>query len=43
MLIHGPDSPGDVIDIYFQPLIKEHKQVWEIDIETFDTSTRCHF
>ena len=43
ILIPGPDSPGDAIDIYFQTLIKELKELWEIGVGTFDASTRCHF
>ena len=43
MLIPGPDSPGDAIDIYLQPLIEELKELWEIGVETFDASTQRHF
>ncbi|XP_060213001.1 uncharacterized protein LOC132640428 [Lycium barbarum] len=43
MLIPGPDSPGDAIDIYLQPLIEELKELWEFGIETFDASTRQNF
>ncbi|XP_016488848.1 uncharacterized protein LOC107805567 isoform X2 [Nicotiana tabacum] len=43
MLIPGPDSPGDVIDTYLQPLIEELNELWEIGIETFDASTRQNF
>ena len=34
MLIPGPDSLGDAIDIYSQPLIEELKELWEISVET---------
>jgi len=43
MLITSHDSPGDEIDIYWQPLIEELKELWEIGVKTFDASTRCHF
>lgn len=43
MLIPGPDSLRDAIDIYLQPLIEELKELWEISVQTFDASTRCHF
>ncbi|XP_015168561.1 uncharacterized protein [Solanum tuberosum] len=38
MLIPGPNGPGDAIDTYIQPLIKELKELWEVGIETFDAS-----
>ncbi|XP_060168937.1 uncharacterized protein LOC132599669 [Lycium barbarum] len=43
MLIPSPDSPGDAIDIYLQPMIEELKELWEFCIETFDASTRQNF
>ncbi|WMV20185.1 hypothetical protein MTR67_013570 [Solanum verrucosum] len=43
MLIPGPDSPGDAIDTYLQPLIEELKELWNIGIETFDASTKQNF
>ncbi|XP_070051394.1 uncharacterized protein [Nicotiana tomentosiformis] len=43
MLIPVPDSPGDTIDIYLQPLIEELNELWEIGSETFDASTRQNF
>ncbi|WMV07748.1 hypothetical protein MTR67_007374 [Solanum verrucosum] len=30
MLIPGPDSPGDAIDTYLQPLVEELKELWNI-------------
>ncbi|CAL1411205.1 unnamed protein product [Linum trigynum] len=38
MLIHGPDSLGDAIDVYLQPLIEELKSLWEEGVNTFDAS-----
>lgn len=39
MNILGSDGPGDVIDIYLQPLIEELKELLDIGIETFDASS----
>ncbi|GLU06513.1 hypothetical protein SLE2022_235410 [Rubroshorea leprosula] len=38
LLIPGPKSPGNKIDIYMQPLIEELQQLWDAGIETFDAS-----
>ncbi|XP_070043487.1 uncharacterized protein [Nicotiana tomentosiformis] len=43
MLIPGPDSPGDTIDTYLQPLIEKLKELWEVAIETFDALARQNF
>ncbi|XP_020082200.1 uncharacterized protein LOC109705831 isoform X1 [Ananas comosus] len=43
MLIPGPESPGDAIDIYLQPLINELKELWDVGVETFDVSIRQNF
>lgn len=42
MIIPGPDSPGNDIDIFLQPLIDELLQLWE-GVETFDASSRKKF
>ena len=36
MLILGPKSPGNNIDVYLQPLIEELKDFWLKDVETWD-------
>ncbi|XP_021721360.1 uncharacterized protein LOC110688918 [Chenopodium quinoa] len=36
LLIPGPKSPGNDIDIYMQPLIDELKELWESGAETYD-------
>ncbi|XP_056699485.1 uncharacterized protein [Spinacia oleracea] len=36
LLIPGPDSPGNNIDIYLQPLIEELKELWSVGLETYD-------
>ena len=38
MLISSPKQPGNDIDVYLAPLIKELKMFWEKDVECFDTS-----
>ncbi|CAN1129189.1 hypothetical protein LINPERPRIM_LOCUS17285 [Linum perenne] len=43
MLIPGPESPGDAIDIFLQPLIEEMVELWETGITTFDCSNRQNF
>ncbi|XP_039118701.1 uncharacterized protein LOC120254719 [Dioscorea cayenensis subsp. rotundata] len=42
MIIPGDKGPGNDIDIYLQPLIKELKQLW-VGVETFDASVRKNF
>lgn len=36
LLIPGPKSPGNDIDIYLQPLVEELKTLWEHGLPTFD-------
>ncbi|XP_021730018.1 uncharacterized protein LOC110696987 [Chenopodium quinoa] len=43
LLIPGPSSPGNDIDIYLQPLIKDLKDLWEFGLETYDASTNQRF
>ena len=43
MLIPGPESPGNAIDIYLQPLIEELKELWEVGVETYDASSNSNF
>ena len=38
LLIPGPRSPGNDIDVYLQPLIEELKELWELGVETYDSS-----
>jgi len=38
LLIPGPQSPGNDIDVYLQPLIEELKELWEMGVETYDVS-----
>jgi len=43
MIIPGPDSPGDAIDVYLQPLTKELKELWKVGVETYDASKHQNF
>lgn len=43
LLIPGPQFPGDDIDIYLQPLIKELNELWEFGLETYDASCKQMF
>ncbi|XP_056688096.1 uncharacterized protein [Spinacia oleracea] len=43
LLIPGPSSPGNDIDIYLQPLIKDLKELWEFGLETYDSSSNQRF
>ncbi|KAK1414097.1 hypothetical protein QVD17_29837 [Tagetes erecta] len=43
LIIPGPKGPGNKIDVYMQPLIKELKELWEDGINTFDASTKQYF
>ncbi|XP_065865709.1 uncharacterized protein [Euphorbia lathyris] len=38
-LISGPNSPGNNIDVYMQPLIAELKDLWDVGLETYDAFT----
>ncbi|KAD6795867.1 hypothetical protein E3N88_06763 [Mikania micrantha] len=38
LLIPGPKSPGNNIDIHLQPLIEELKELWINGLETYDKS-----
>ncbi|XP_019261555.1 PREDICTED: uncharacterized protein LOC109239441 [Nicotiana attenuata] len=43
MIIPGPLSPENDIDVYLQPLIEELKELWETGIETYDAETKQTF
>nr|GEX16818.1 hypothetical protein CTI12_AA180240 [Tanacetum cinerariifolium] len=42
LIIPGPKAPGNKIDVYMQPLIKELKDLWG-RVETFDACARENF
>ncbi|XP_021746190.1 uncharacterized protein LOC110712077 [Chenopodium quinoa] len=43
LLIPSPSSPGNDIDIYLQPLIKDLKDLWEVGLEKYDASRKEMF
>ncbi|CAK8543900.1 unnamed protein product [Lathyrus sativus] len=43
LLIPGPQSPGNDIDVYLQPLIEELKELWELGVYTYDASKNQTF
>ncbi|KAL3497594.1 hypothetical protein ACH5RR_040326 [Cinchona calisaya] len=43
MLIDGPKSPGQRIDVYLQPLIEELLELWNHGLLTFDASSNQMF
>lgn len=43
LIIPGPTSPGNDIDVYLQPLLDELLEFWEHGVPTYDASTRETF
>lgn len=43
MLIPGPKSPGNNIDVYLQPLIDELKELWSNGVLTWDARKKENF
>ncbi|XP_015054801.1 uncharacterized protein LOC107001164 [Solanum pennellii] len=43
IIIPGPSSPRNDIDVYLQPLIAELKELWEVGVETYDDVTNQTF
>ncbi|OIT20623.1 hypothetical protein A4A49_63398, partial [Nicotiana attenuata] len=43
MIIPGPRTAGNNIDVYLQPLIKELNELWSEGVETFDSSNKEMF
>jgi hypothetical protein len=44
LLISGPTSPGNKIDVYLQPLVDDLKELWNEGVSTYDekdTSITC--
>ncbi|XP_019236804.1 PREDICTED: uncharacterized protein LOC109217034 [Nicotiana attenuata] len=42
ILIPGPKCPGNDIDVYLQPMIKELKELWE-GVENYDAHSKSNF
>ncbi|GAA0148300.1 hypothetical protein LIER_07782 [Lithospermum erythrorhizon] len=43
VLINGPKSLGNKIDVYMQSLIEDLKELWTNDVKTYDASPKCIF
>ncbi|CAL0308394.1 unnamed protein product [Lupinus luteus] len=43
LIIPGPKSPGNDIDVYLQPLVDDLKVLWESGVETYDASKNQTF
>ncbi|KAK1550829.1 hypothetical protein Q3G72_025514 [Acer saccharum] len=43
LIIPGPKSPGNDIDVYLRPLIDELYELWENGVNTYDVSTGQNF
>ncbi|XP_042983672.1 uncharacterized protein LOC122313038 isoform X1 [Carya illinoinensis] len=43
LIIPGPKSPGNEIDVYLQPLIDELLELWENGVPTYDAATKETF
>ncbi|XP_059650446.1 uncharacterized protein LOC132296251 [Cornus florida] len=43
LLIPGPTSPGNDIDVYMQPLVEELKELWRDGVMTYDAYSKCNF
>ncbi|KAF5443124.1 hypothetical protein F2P56_035712 [Juglans regia] len=43
LIIPGPKSPGNDIDVYLQPLVDELLEFWEHGVPTYDASTKETF
>ena len=43
VLVPGPDDPGQKLDVFLQPLMKELIELWEDGILAYDVSTKTNF
>ena len=43
LLIPGPTSPENDIDVYLQPQVEELNELWGVGVETFDVSSKKSF
>ena len=42
-IIPGPTSPGNDLDVYLQPLMKELNELWKEGVETYDAQSKTIF
>lgn len=43
LLIPGPKSPGNDIDVFLQPLVHELKELWDVGVTTYDAASKQNF
>ncbi|XP_056686007.1 uncharacterized protein [Spinacia oleracea] len=43
LLIPGPKSPGNDINVFLEPLIDELQELWEVGVKTYDSHSRQNF
>jgi hypothetical protein len=43
LIIPGPNSLGQNIDVYLAPFVSELKELWEVGVQTFDITTKKKF
>ena len=43
LLIPGPTSPRNDIDVYLQPLVEELNELWDVEVEIFDVPSKESF
>ena len=43
LVIPGPTSPRIAIDVYLQPLVEELRELWDVEVETYDASSKNIF
>jgi hypothetical protein len=43
LIIPGPSAPGMKIDVYLELLISEVKELWDVEVPTYDAATKGYF
>lgn len=43
LLIPGPKSPGNELDVFLEPLVEELEDLWEVRVETYNSHSRQKF
>ncbi|XP_075473902.1 uncharacterized protein LOC142504951 [Primulina tabacum] len=43
LLIPRPKQPGNDIDVYFEPLVEDLKELWDTGVETYDAFSKSMF
>ncbi|XP_050280569.1 uncharacterized protein LOC126721563 [Quercus robur] len=40
LVIPGPTSPGIAIDVYLEPLVEELRELWDVEVQAYDASSK---